>query len=393
MPFKKYKAEHGGRGPIEDLYAKATGGVGLFGTLGLRQERELTDELIAEVSSNEELSGLAGMVEIGRSPLTREQHAQFRAGITQAAINMQAFNAGMSEFATRMGDARGTAVSKEDNQILDNFQALANHAQRLSATGNTGKAEEIFGNVLENFGAYIARNEEQRLEVESAEAAGRETMRSEMQGQLNSLRASATEDQALFRSIMAQMEGIAGDEVLPPSLVSAGLEFAGAALRQSDDGNWSLGIGPLGISDTNLPAMTASQLRNRMNAAYRGRQEVLNGAAQTLVDAGKLRGMGVNGSNIDDLYFPLASQVFQQRERETKPPSLTDPGRAGELSKRITETISNVGEGFFPNFVEGASRGLEWLLGMPEEPHITPGDTRQGPGSVSGVIQRRPVND
>jgi hypothetical protein len=396
MPFTKYKASHGGRGPVEDLYARATGGEGLFGRLGLREERTLTDQLIADVSGHEEFRGLAGMLEVGRSPLTREQHAEFRSGIMQAALNTRVLNAGLDEYQTRTAQARAQAVGKEDLLMLDNFDAMAAHAQRLAASGNSEKAQEVFGSVMQNFGAYVARNEEQRLELESSDEAGRETIRKELQTQLNKLADPLNEDTANYGSIREQLEGHAGEEVADPSLVSAVLEYAGAALRQSDDGNWSFAIGPLGLSDTNLPAMTYSQIRNRLEAAYKGRSQSLREAAGRISTEADKRGFGLNGSRVDDLLFPLANAAYRERETESKPPSATSPANLQRVNDKVTQGLSDVGHTLMPNIVNGVSRGIEWLFDA-GEPDTTPGDlregnTRRGRGSVSGVI-RRPTND
>lgn len=399
MPFKKYKAAHGGHGPLEDLYAAATGGVGLFGRLGLRHERELTDQLIADVSSSDEFRGLSAMAEAGRAPMTREEHAQFRAGVMQAALDTRVFNAGMKEYGTRTARAREQAVSKEDLLLLDNFDAMAGHAQRLAESGNGAKAQEVFGTVLANFGAYVQRNEEQRLELESSEAAGRETIRKELQGQINSMIVGpAIENTSMYNTIRAQLEGPSGEEVAPPSLVSAVLDYSGAALRQSDDGNWTFSIGPLGVSDTNLPAMTYSQIRNRLEQAYQGHDRSLRASAAPILDLAQKRGFAVNGTGVDDLMFPLANQEYRRREAESRPPSVTSPEGAHNLSQQITDKLGNFGRGFMPNITGWATDAAEALFGSgSKEPDVSrgddyPGNKRRGPGSVSGII-RRPVND
>lgn len=390
MPFKKFKEAHGGRGPLQEAYSAVTGETGLFGRLGLKEERAMTDDLISQLSSSDEFKGLAGMIEVGRSPLTREQHAQFRAGLTQAAIDVQAFNAGMAEFADRMTDARRTIVSKEDGQILDNFQTLANHAQRLSASGHMDKAESIFGSVLENFGAYVQRNEEQRLEIESSDAAGRETIRKELQGVYNQhILAPTLEDEANFGSIMAQLE--TGDPTANATnaQTSAVLEYVGAQLRGSDDGNWSFRLGPLGLGDAAVPTMTYSQLRNAMVAARRGRRQALDGAAQELSKRAELQGFGINGSRIGDLIFPLADAHFSRLEQESTP--------AAPTAKDVMATGTKIGEGIRNVFV-GGGQAVRSMLGMGEPYQDDKGnqyeliDRGEGRKEWRAVGERLPVN-
>jgi len=400
MPFKKFKAEHGGQGPFELAYSSATGGQGLFGRLGMRHERQLTDDLIDTIGSNEEFKGFEGMLEAGRSPLTREQHSQFRSGLIQAALDRRVFNAGFDELRGNMANARKLTVGDDDTIMLDNFDALANHAMRLASTGHTDKASELLGTVLQNFGAYAQRNEEQRLELESSDAAQRETMRKEIQGQLYStIFNPMREDTSNYASIKEQLAGLEGAAVAEPSLVSAVLEYAGASLRQSDDGNWSFAIGPLGLTDTNLPAMTVSQLRNRLESAFKGRDEFMRGEAARFGEEAKKRGFGINGTGVDDLLFPLANAEYRRREAETKPPAATSSENLQRLNDNVTEGLSNVGHTLMPNIVEGLSSGFDWLFGgtTPSNEVMHPGDSRPGntrraPGSVSGIIQR-PTND
>lgn len=370
MPFKKYKANHDGRGPMEDLYSRATGGRGLFGRLGMREERELTDQLIADVSSNDEFAGLAGLTEAGRGPLTREQHAEFRSSLTQAALDSRVFNAGFDEYVRNSARARAQSVSKEDGLMLDNFDAIANHARRLAASGNGAKAQEVLGTVLQNFGAYVARNEEQRLEVDSAKEAGRDKIRDELQGEINTrLLAPMIEDEANYRSILAQLERGQGAEAAPNALTSAVLEYAGAQLRGSDDGNWSFSIGPLGLSDAAVPTMTFSQLRNQLNAAFRGRNEFMRAQLGRYGAEAQKRGFGINGTNVDDLLFPLANEAFPRREIEFAAPK-ADPARIQSGAEGISSTVGNAlsgaGRGFFPNLVGGATNALEFLFGPDE---------------------------
>lgn len=412
MPFKKYKETHGGRGPMENLYASVTGGEGIFGSYGLRQERELTDQLIADVSSQDEFRGLAGMLEVGRSPLTREQHADFRSSVLQAALDTRVFNAGMGDYAQRSKAARGQLASAEDALILDNMDAMAAHAQRLAAAGRGDKAQEVFGAVMQNFGAFIERNEQQRLEVESAQAAGRDTKRELFQTVYNQQVLGPTmQTEADYTSIAKQLENGKPDEIAPNSVISAMFQFAGAQLRGSDDGNWSFSLGPVGLSDAAVPTMTYSQVRNQLNAARDGRMEVLNRLTSGLTENATRQGFGINGSSVDDLLFPLASAQFKSRETEFKPPSMIpDMSTTGEAQPTGVETPQAVikdtliGLGDIYQYARSNWRDqFEYLLGRkPEElppppPPPTPGDRRpgnrrRGRGSVSGVIQR-PTND
>lgn len=402
MPFKNYKASHGGRGPVEDLYSKATSGHGLFGQLGLHQERELTDQLIHDLSNNEEFKGMEGMLEAGKSPLTREQHAAFRSGIVQAALDRRVFNAGLEEYQAKAATARTNMVSKEDAIAMDNFDAMANHANRLAMTGHTDKAMEVFGNVLASFGAYNQRNEEQRLELESSEDAQRETIRKEIQGTINSnIVAPYIQDSTAYRTISAQLEGQSGDQVAPPSLVSAVLEYSMAELRQSDDGNWSFALGPIGLQDTNLPAMTYSQIRNRLNQAHQGHAQSLRDSAAPILEEARKRKFAVNGDGVDDIMFPLANEVYRQQEKETAPPSVVPPSGAQPSGKEtpkdvVRDTIIGLGD-LYQFARRNWAKDFESMFGTEPEPHMTPGDarpgnTRRSPQSVSGQILR-PTND
>src|SRR6185295_13074689 len=106
--------------------------------------------------------------------------------------------------------------------------------------------------------------------------------------------------------------GQSGDQVETPSLVSAVLEYSMAELRQSDDGNWSFALGPIGLQDTNLPAMTYSQIRNRLNQAHQGHAQSLRDSAAPILEEAQKRGFGVNGNGVDDLLFPLANEEYRR---------------------------------------------------------------------------------
>jgi len=413
VPFKKYKAEHGGRGPLEDAYAAVTGGQGLFGRLGMHHERELTDQLIADVENSDEFKGLDGMLEAGRSPMTREQHAGFRSGVIQAALNQRVFNAGYEDYLKQSGGLRATAKSRDDLALLDDMDAQAKHAQRLMQSGDPAMVEKgtaLFGSVLQSRTQYVRTNEEQAIELQSSEDAERETIRGEIQGEVNSkIVDPIRQDTANYAAIQAQLEGPDGAEIAPPSLVSTVLEYAGAQLRQSDDGNWSFAIGPLGISDTNLPAMTYSQIRNRLEQAFQGRDKFMRAQLAQIGAEAQKRGFGINGPRVSDLMFPLADAAYAAQERETKPPPPKPEdvqAKAAQAAETVTNVLAGVGRGVAPSVVDFTSRALSRLFGPSEDVEQPEQETApmqfeglpvDAQGEARGVyiprFLRRPVND
>lgn len=393
MPFKKYKEAHGGKGPVKDFYSRATNGEGLFGRLDMKQERAMTDQLIADISGNAEFRGLEGILEIGRAPLTREQHTEFRSAVMQNALNQRVFNAGYQEYLDESAKVRANAISKDDLLMLDDMDAQAKHAQRLSLSGDEALRQQgmaLMANVLTTRREYLRTNEAQRLELESSEEAQRETVRKEIQGELNSrIFDPIRQDTANYKSIRAQLQG-AGEEVAPQALISAVLEYTGAQLRQSDDGNWSFSLGPLGFSDPNVPAMTFSQLRNRLDQAYQGRDEFMRGEAEGYAAEAKKRGFGINGTRVNDLMFPLANAAYIEREQETQATEVkTDPAKVEAATRTALDKVSGALSGFgraaMPHLVEGAGAALDWLTPDPPAP-------ARNRGPYRGTI-RRPTNE
>lgn len=365
MPFKQYKAEHQGRGPLEDLYSRATGGQGIFGRLGLREERGLTDQLINTVSSNPEFSGLEGLLEAGRSPLTRSQHAQFRSSVIQSALNTRVINAGYDDYVRNSANLRANAVGPDDLLQLETFDVAAKHAHEKSLSADEAiRASGIqeMGAILAAQRAYLTTNEQQRLELESSENAQRETIRGEIQGTYNAqILAPTIQDEANYRSIAAQLEQGEGGQAAPNAMTSAVLEYAGAQLRASDDGNWSFSIGPLGLSDAAVPTMTYSQLRNQLNAAHQGRRAFMDEQAMALGEQAKKRGFGINGAQVSDLLFPMADAIYRQREQESAPPPPT-VDNIGAKAETVNTTIGNLGRGLMPNYTRLASDALSFLF-------------------------------
>lgn len=389
--FKRYKERHGGLGPIQDAYGLVTEGRGVFGQLGMKHERQLTNDLISELSSQEEFAGLAADFELGRSSLTREQHADFRAGLIQKALNVRVFNAGYDDFVKNSARLRSSVVSDEDSQMLDNFDALARHAQRMAAAGHGDKAQEILGGVLQSFTQYAAKNEEQRLQLESMRDAGRDKIRDEIQTEVNQrVLAPMIEDEANYRSILAQLEGGDGAAAAPNALTSAVLEYAGAQLRGSDDGNWSFSLGPLGLGDAAVPTMTYSQLRNQLGAAFRGRSQFMQEQLGRYGALAEKRGFGINGTNVDDLLFPAANSALPRKELEFTP----KPPSADSIAEK-TSAIGNVATDLaektgIPRVLANAA---EWVFGTgvkedapPARPRLpVNGDVSNLPGVNRGV--------
>lgn len=400
MPFEKFKAKHGGSGPFAAFYDVLTDGQGIFGRRGIKGERALTDSLIESVQSDDRL-GLSEVAEQGRSRMTAEEHADFRADLTQAVLTQRTLDAGVDSFNRSMVGLRARADNEDELGSLDLMQANGDYAFRLLRSQDPAlKAQgaQLMSSVMANQAQFSTTLEDRRIQLEESEKAGRETARKEFQDQLNSqIFAPMIQDRAAYASLASQISRGNAADVAPPSLVSAVLEYSGAALRQSDDGNWSFSIGPLGISDTNLPAMTYSEIRNRLNDAHRGHDESLSGVMANYAELAKTRGLQINGSRVDDLVFPLANATYARREQEFRPPP-KDPETVQTAVESGVKNVENVVEGFgrgaMPNFVRGVSDALEWMFTEPPPP-VTYRNPRR---AASGVIDRSaydrlPTND
>lgn len=349
MAFDKFKQRHGGQGPFRAFYEAATDGTGLFGRLGLREERELTDRIIGQVQNDDDLAGLVPMAEAGRAPLTRQQHTEFRAGLMQAALNQKVLDANYQQFFGEQALLKRNAMGRDDLDAVDLMGSHAEMANRYLRSGDPALQKEGAGMMAEvraQQRAMITANEATRIQMQGAEEAGRDEIRGEFQSLVDSqFTAPVLQDTAQYSSILRQLEGGDGEQVAAPALTTMVLDYAGASLRQSDDGNWGFSFGGLSIGDKAVPDMTYSQLRNQLNAAREGRDQYLRGQLEHIGGLAKKRGFGINGAEVGDLLFPLADAVYKQRERDIRPPPVTQES-AQNAGKSAAETVGNVATGF-----------------------------------------------
>lgn len=374
MPFERFKAKHGGTGPFAAMYDAMTGGEGLFGRRGLSNERALTDSLIDSVQGDESL-GMGELAEQGRTPMTREEHADFRAGLTQAVLNHRTFEAGIDLFQRNMAGLRARADNEDELGTMDLMQGQGDYAFELLRSQDPAlqeKGMQLMGNLMSSQQQFSTALEDRRIQMEASESAGRERIRSEMQADIDSRIVSPIiEDTANYEAIRAQLKGN-GSDVAPPSLVSAVLEYSGAALKQSDDGNWNFSIGPLGISDTAMPAMTFSELRDRLDTAFEGRDAYMRTELGNMAAIAQRRGFGINGTQVDDLVFPLANAAYRQREQVVTAPKVSDPDQVQEAVENAEDKVESwlgaFGRATMPNFVQGAADLLEKAMGPEVEP-------------------------
>jgi hypothetical protein len=382
MAFEKFKERHGGSGPFRAFYEAATGGHGIFGRLGLDEERDLTDDLISQVQNAPGLEGLTAAAEAGRGPMTREEHANFRAGLIQSALNLETANVGYEGFRAQSSRLRNTTVTQGDAEQLDIMDAQASYAHRLLSSADPAlrtQGAALMGSVLDTQRQYAITNEDQRAQIDAQAEAGRDARRGEIQSLYDQqILGPLLSDQANFGAIAAQLEGHEGAEIASPAVTSAVLDYAGASLRQSDDGSFSFSIGPVGFRDKDVPTMTYSQLRNQLNQAYDGRRQSMMAVSGTIGELAKRQGFGINGTEVTDLLFPLADQARRANEPEILPPPVTtreatpflEPAR--ELTTEAMEGIANL-----PNrmreFDRDVTRRVRGFLGLPTNEHTTRG--------------------
>lgn len=396
MPFEKFKAKHGGAGPFAALYDAMTGGEGIFGQRGLSNERNLTDSLIDSVQGDDAL-GLAELAEQGRARMTREEHADFRAGLTQAVLTQRTLDAGVDVFSRNMASLRARADNEDELGSLDVMAAQGDYAFKLLRSQDPvlkAQGAKLMGDAMAAQSQFGTALEDRRIQLEESEKAGRETIRKEFQSELDTrLFDPIRQDTANYRAIREQLTGD-GAAIASPALTSAVLDYAGASLRQSDDGDWSFSLGPIGLRDKAVPTMTYSQLRNQLDAAQRGRDEYMRGEIANYAELAQRRGLGINGTRVDDLVFPLANATYARREQELAPPPTTSrdiEDKTRNFAENVTNTLEGVGRGAFPNVVKGVTNLLDFVT--PDAPEPPPPRRR-----ASGVIdrsayERLPIND
>lgn len=163
MPFEKFKASHGGEGPFKVAYG-ALFPEGIIGRRGLANEREQTDSLIASIEADDELGGLDALLEAGRSPLTREEHAKFRSALEQAALDQKTVASAFERFQDQQrqlmelnpADHEQLSTMGSQMELAHDYLMSANpDLQRLGAT--------IAGKVVDAQQAYATTNEAQRI--------------------------------------------------------------------------------------------------------------------------------------------------------------------------------------------------------------------------------------
>lgn len=385
MAFDGFKARHNGVGPFAAFYDAATNGHGLFGRRGLAEQRSLTDSLIAQAQG----TPLQAFAEIGKSPMTVEQHGAFRAQLLQTANNMQALSDGYDDFGASLAKLRARARTDADREQIDLMESAGKYAARLIQTGNPQLMAEGTANLTKLFDAqraYSADNERTEAQLAAADDAKRNEIRKEIQSELTAkIVDPIREDTANYQAILAQLTGH-GDANAPASLITEVLDYAGAQLRQSDDGNWSFRIGPVGFGDKAVPDMTYSQLRNQLEQAHQGRDRFMRASADELNKQAQRRGFAINGTGVDDILFPLASAVYRQQEAESRP-KLEVP-KPADVQQGTSQTLHNI---FGATGAVG--RGIRDTFFPDEQPPIEILREGSRPGQpVKGII-RRPTND
>jgi len=362
MPFQRFKERHEGMGPFEAAYEGTFPG-GFFGIRGRAEQRDLTNELIAKIESDDELEGLRAAAETGRAPMTREQHEFFRGALTAAADNVRSVNSRLSTFADSQEVLRNRTVSPDDADHLNLFDMQAAQISELMRSIDPdvrARGESQFGELLDAQRSYLRDNEVTRAELKAADDAGRNERRKEFQGMLNPIFNVMRQDRANYAALAEQLEDGAPDENASPALVTQLLQYTGASVRASDDGNWTLNLGPIGLGDNAVPTMTYSQIRRQLEQSHQGRDQFLSGEVANIAGLAGKQGFGINGESVDDLVFPLAGQVYQEREaaQEPKTPLTSSPEESRETGRAVG--------GAARNFFEGAWTAVGSMLGADE---------------------------
>ncbi len=367
MPFEKFKAAHGGEGPLQTAY-HTLAPEGLLGRRGLADERQQTNDIVSRVKADSDVSGaLEAVVQQATRPLTREQHQQIRAQLLtgQASIHdrMNLADQGLAGLSQQVDKLRGLAVSKEDLTNIDGMGAAAKYAHSLALSlspENQQRGFTMLENLYGTMKQYTDKNEDQRLQLEAAAASGRETRRKEIQDFVDTrFVAPAVEDRANYSAILSQLTGH-GDEVAPPTLTTAVLEYAGAQLQQSGEGAWSFRVGGVGYKPEDTPRMTYSQLRNQLNAAHGGRQQSLQSGVADYAKGAEQAGFGINGPRVDDLMFPLANEAMKSREKEALA-GPAGPEKALDVASDVAATAAESTAGFFGQMGSNTADSLETI--------------------------------
>src|SRR6185295_15380073 len=119
------------------FFENFTGGHGILGRRGLKHERELTDVMLDQIGTNDELgTELGPLLQAGKAPMTVEQHRAYRQMIAGRVNDLQTVNEGVAGFRSAQSHLRSQAATPENAAQLDVMDTQADYAHRLLISNN-----------------------------------------------------------------------------------------------------------------------------------------------------------------------------------------------------------------------------------------------------------------
>jgi len=390
MPFERFKERHAGQGPFQLAYG-ALFPDGVLGRRGLADERELTDEVIGRIQADEQLEGLDSLISAGRRPLTREQHASFRAALAQAATEQKTVAAGFDAFNREQSRLLNTNPADSEQLITMTSQMEIAHRYLMSGNPELEKAgAALSAKVLDAQQAYTTTNEAQRLALGEQKWSRFQQIGDDLRTESLPYTTQARSWSAVNAAL--QENSAAGDLALVYGVMHV-IE-PGSAVQQGELANAAnaAGVPDLAITAYNRLLRNGERLtpderkqfynlaRNVMDRAN-GEQLERNSHAIASGRAGD-----IGPSYLESLGVPIApigevrSDFGTVQSGEAQPSSEETP--AGVLR----DTAIGVGD-LYQGARRGVGRAIEALAPLPRVPAA-----HQRRPDARGVIQR-PTND
>lgn len=173
MPFERFKAKHGGMGPLQAFYAGATDGQGLVGQWrptfarerigaavdAIREDADLPEDFkeLAETARNANLSVPETFAAINQ--------------LQQRARDIKAVNGAFRGFGEQQTRLRNQAITTEDRAQLDVFDTQAEFARRLLLSSNPelqAMGRDTIGRVFAGQQQFATTNEAQQIAAEAS---------------------------------------------------------------------------------------------------------------------------------------------------------------------------------------------------------------------------------
>lgn len=168
MAFDKFKANHGGLGPLQALNSAVSGGEGVAGRMGAKRARSLLTSVIEDQQGDSELSESMAPVwdRLKRTRMTEDDLSRSANLLVERASEVKNTHSAYADFTELQSRYRAKANSDEDRGILDTLDTQAKIARDKLLSNNPKIQEQgrdLSAQLLTAQREYATKNEEQAI--------------------------------------------------------------------------------------------------------------------------------------------------------------------------------------------------------------------------------------